>query len=45
MPATASVVPKIAMPIPASPQKSSSLTSGKVSPEGSAQNCATDSKP
>src|SRR6266480_4882356 len=33
IPATASVVPKIDIPIPASPQKSSSLTIGNVSPE------------
>jgi hypothetical protein len=39
------VVPKIDIPIPASPQKSSSFTTGKVSPLGSAQNCAIDSKP
>ena len=45
MPATASVVPKIDMPMPASPQKSSSFTIGKESPEGSAQNWAIDSKP
>ena len=45
IPATARVVPKIAMPMPASPQKSSSLTIGKVRPDGSAQNCAIDSKP
>ncbi len=45
IPATARVVPKIDIPIPASPQKSSSLTIGKVSPEGSAQNWAIASKP
>ena len=45
MPATASEVPKIDMPIPASPQNSSSLTSGSVSPVSSAQNCAIASKP
>ena len=45
MPATASVVPMIAMPMPASPQNSSSLTIGRLRPLGSAQNCASDSKP
>ena len=45
MPATASVVPMIAMPMPASPQKSSSLTIGSVRPVGSAQNWARPSKP
>ena len=45
MPATASVVPMIDMPMPASPQNSSSLTIGSVSPVGSAQNCASASKP
>ena len=35
----------IDMPMPASPQKSSSLTIGSVRPEGSAQNCAIASKP
>ena len=45
MPATASDVPMIAMPIPASPQKSSSLTIGSVRPVGSAKNCASASKP
>ena len=34
--ATASDVPMIAMPMPASPQKSSSLTIGSSSPAGSA---------
>ena len=34
--ATASAVPMIAMPIPASPQNSSSLTIGSGSPVGSA---------
>ena len=43
--ATASAVPMIEMPMPASPQKSSSLTIGIVSPVGSAQNCAKPSKP
>ena len=43
--ATASEVPKIDMPMPASPQKSSSLTIGRVRPEGSAQNCARPSNP
>ena len=36
MPAAASEVPMIAMPMPASPQNSSSLTIGSVRPEGSA---------
>ena len=36
MAATASEVPMIAMPIPASPQNSSSLTIGSVRPAGSA---------
>ena len=36
--ATASEVPMIAMPMPASPQKSSSLAIGSVSPVSSAQN-------
>ena len=40
MPATASPVPMIEMPMPASPQNSSSLTIGIVSPVGSAQNWA-----
>ena len=35
----------IAMPMPASPQKSSSLTIGSVSPVGSAKNWARASKP
>ena len=35
----------IAMPMPASPQKSSSLTIGKVRPVSSAQNWAIPSKP
>ena len=35
----------IDMPMPASPQKSSSFTSGSVSPLGSAQNWAIASKP
>ena len=43
--ATASEVPMIAMPMPASPQNSSSLTIGSVSPVASAQNCASASKP
>ncbi len=43
--ATASAVPMIDMPIPASPQNSSSLTIGSVSPVGSAKNCASPSKP
>ena len=43
--ATASEVPKIDMPIPASPQKSSSLAIGRVSPDGSAQNWASPSNP
>ena len=45
MPATPSVVPMIAMPMPASPQKSSSLTIGNVRPVGSAKNCWIASKP
>ena len=45
MAATAREVPMIAMPIPASPQKSSSLTIGMVSPVSSAWNCARASKP
>jgi hypothetical protein len=45
MPATASELPMTAMPMPASPQKSSSLTIGSVRPVGSAQNWASDSKP
>ena len=45
MPATASELPMIAMPMPASPQKSSSLTIGSVKPVGSDQNCAIDSNP
>ena len=43
--ATASAVPMIDMPIPASPQNSSSLTIGSVRPVGSAKNCASPSKP
>lgn len=43
--ATASVVPVTDRPIPASPQNSSSLMAGSMSPVGSAQNCASDSKP
>ena len=43
--ATASVVPKIAMPMPASPQNSSSLTIGSSRPVGSAKNWAVPSKP
>ena len=39
--ATASEVPKIAIPMPASPQNSSSLTIGSVSPVSSAQNWAS----
>ena len=35
----------IAMPMPASPQKSSSLTIGSVRPLSSAQNWASASKP
>ncbi len=41
--ATASEVPMIAMPIPASPQNSSSLTIGSVRPLSSAQNWASAS--
>ena len=43
--AAARPVPMIAMPMPASPQKSSSWTIGIVSPDGSAANCCSDSKP
>ena len=43
MPATASEVPMIDIPMPASPQKSSSFTIGSVSPLVSAQNCASAS--
>ncbi len=43
--ATARPVPMIAIPMPASPQKSSSLTIGIVRPDGSAKNCASPSKP
>jgi hypothetical protein len=35
----------IDIPIPASPQKSSSLTIGKVRPDSSAQNWASASNP
>ena len=45
MPATPSVVPMSAMPMPASPQKSSSLTIGNVRPDGSPKNCWIASKP
>src|SRR3954451_25267705 len=45
MPATASEVPMIDMPMPASPQKSSSLTIGSVRPVGSEKNWAIASKP
>ena len=45
MPAAASIVPMIDMPMPASPQNSSSLTIGRVIPVGSDQNCARPSKP
>ena len=41
----ASAVPMIDMPMPASPQKSSSLTIGSPSPDSSAQNWAMPSKP
>ncbi len=41
--ATASELPMIAIPIPASPQNSSSLTIGSVSPLSSAQNDASAS--
>ena len=41
--ATASDVPMIAIPMPASPQNSSSLTIGSVIPAGSAKNCASPS--
>ncbi len=41
--ATASEVPMIDMPIPASPQNSSSLTIGSVSPDSSNQNWARPS--
>src|SRR5215218_2154213 len=43
--ATASVVPMIDIPIPASPQNSSSLTIGIVRPLGSIQNWAIPSNP
>ena len=43
--ATASDVPMIDMPIPASPQNSSSLTIGSVRPDSSDQNWASASKP
>ncbi len=43
--ATARLVPMSAMPMPASPQKSSSLTIGIERPVGSAKNCARPSKP
>ncbi len=43
--ATASAVPMIDMPMPASPQKSSSLTIGSIRPVGSAKNWARPSKP
>ncbi len=43
--ATASAVPMIDMPMPASPQNSSSLTIGSVRPVGSAKNCASPSNP
>ena len=43
--ATASEVPMIAMPMPASPQKSSSLAIGSVRPVSSAQNWPSASKP
>ena len=42
--ATASEVPMIAMPMPASPQKSSSLAIGSVRPVGSAKNWPSASK-
>ena len=41
--ATASDVPMIDIPIPASPQKSSSLTIGSINPDWSNQNCARPS--
>ena len=43
--ATARPVPMIDIPIPASPQNSSSLTIGSVNPVGSAKNWARPSKP
>ncbi len=43
--ATASEVPMIDMPMPASPQNSSSLTIGRPRPVGSAKNWAIPSKP
>ena len=43
--ATAREVPMIAIPIPASPQKSSSVVIGRVSPVSSPQNWASASKP
>ena len=45
MPAAARPEPMIAMPMPASPQNSSSLTIGSDRPVGSAKNCASPSKP
>ena len=42
--ATASEVPMIAMPMPASPQKSSSLAIGRVRPVSSAKNWPSASK-
>ena len=43
--ATASDVPMIDIPIPASPQNTSSLTIGSVRPDWSNQNCARPSYP
>jgi hypothetical protein len=45
MAATASVVPKIDIPMPASPQNSSSLARLIEMPVGSAHTCARNSKP
>ena len=45
IPAAASPEPKMARPMPASPQNSSSAATGSMSPEGSAKEVATKSKP
>ena len=45
MPAAASAEPMIAMPMPASPQNSSSMATGSVSPVGSAIALIRNSKP
>jgi hypothetical protein len=44
MPAAASAEPKIDRPMPASPQKSSSMVTGRVSPVGSNMALAMKSK-